>query len=209
MVVTRTATAVVVLFAVATCAFAAPTRGPMARLSKPVAELTGYSLLGVSEAEHVAVHGQVSDAQKIANAQAIAERAVAGVKNPHAGEANQAGGAGGAPAFGTCMNCVYVLERIKQGYQYLLPSICVEIFSKEGSEKGKEAYGMCHQVLASLSVWGNNVRHWFHYGCYKSEVYGAMELIRPCPSHVICAQMADFEKKTFCKKLDQDKLLDA
>ena len=77
------------------------------------------------------------------------------------------------------MNCVYVLERIKQGYQYLLPSICVEIFSKEGSGAGQEAYGMCHQVLASLSVWGNNVRHWFHYGCYKSEVYGAMELIGP------------------------------
>ena len=197
MVLTRTATAVVVLFAVAACAFAAPTRGPMARLSKPVAELTGCSLLGVSEAEHVAVHGQVSDAQKIANAQAIAKKS----------QGKNLGGE--APAFGTCMNCVYVLERIKQGYQYLLPSICVEIFSKEGSEKGKEAYGMCHQVLASLSVWGNNVRHWFHYGCYKSEVYGAMELIRPCPSHVICAQMADFEKKTFCKKLDQDKLLDA
>ena len=44
----------------------------------------------------------------------------------------------------------------------------------------------CHQVLASLSVWGNNVRHWLHYGCYKAESYGAMEIIRPCPSHIIC-----------------------
>lgn len=25
-----------------------------------------------------------------------------------------------------------------------------------------------------------------------------MELIKPCPSHVICSQMADLEKKNFC-----------
>ena len=102
-----------------------------------------------------------------------------------------------------CENCVYVLERIKQGYQYLLPSICVEIYSKENSQT---PYGVCHEVLASLSVWGNNVRHWLHYGCYKAESYGAMELIRPCPSHIICSQMADFKKKAFCKKQEQEKL---
>lgn len=188
---------VVVLAALFSVCSAAPKRSlPFARLSKPIDQHTGYSLLGISEAEHIAAHGKVSDKIKM-------ERALTAAK-----QTNNGGGED-APAFGTCMNCVYVLERIKQGYQYLLPSICVEIFSKEGSAKGKEAYGMCHQVLASLSVWGNNVRHWFHYGCYKSEVYGAMELIRPCPSHVICAQMADFEKKTFCKKLEQDKLMDA
>jgi hypothetical protein len=104
-------------------------------------------------------------------------------------------------SMGPCKNCVYVLERIKQGYQYLLPSICVEIYSKESSS---EEYSTCHQVLASLSVWGHNVRHWFHYGCYKSESYGAMELIRPCPSHVICAQIADFKKSPFCEKPPSD-----
>jgi hypothetical protein len=106
-------------------------------------------------------------------------------------------------AMNNCENCVYVLERIKQGYQYLLPSICVEIYSKENKQA---PYGTCHEVLASLSVWGNNVRHWLHYGCYKAESYGAMELIRPCPSHIICSQMADFKKKAFCKKQDQEKL---
>lgn len=106
-------------------------------------------------------------------------------------------------AMNNCENCVYVLERIKQGYQYLLPSICVEIFSKENAQG---PYAVCHEVLASLSVWGNNVRHWLHYGCYKAESYGAMELIRPCPSHIICSQMADFKKKAFCKKQDQEKL---
>lgn len=36
-------------------------------------------------------------------------------------------------------------------------------------------------------------------GCYKSETYGAMSLVKPCPSHVICSQIADLEKKHFCK----------
>ena len=108
----------------------------------------------------------------------------------------------------TCQVCVYTLERIKQGYQFLLPAICVELFSKEKSGKdGESTFGICHQVLSALSVWGNNVRHWFHYGCYKSETYGAMELIRPCPSHVICSQMANFEKTPFCNPLPPDKLV--
>ena len=150
---------------------------------KDINEVTGFSFLGV-EAEVTA-----SSEMQHKSAMAVASKASAGVG-----------------AMDNCQNCVYVLERIKQGYQYLLPSICVEIFSKEGESAGKEAYGVCHQVLASLSVWGNNVRHWLHYGCYKAESYGAMELIRPCPSHIICSQMADFAKKPFCDKVKQDEL---
>eukprot|EP00942_MAST-04A_sp_MAST-4A-sp1_P009828 g9828.t1 len=150
---------------------------------KDINEVTGFSFLGV-EAEVTA-----SSEMQHKSAMAVASKASAGVG-----------------AMDNCQNCVYVLERIKQGYQYLLPSICVEIFSKEGEGPGKEAYGVCHQVLASLSVWGNNVRHWLHYGCYKAESYGAMELIRPCPSHIICSQMADFAKKPFCDKVKQDEL---
>ena len=41
-----------------------------------------------------------------------------------------------------------VLERIKQGYQYLLPSICVEIFSKEGAAAGEKPYGVVRQRAA-------------------------------------------------------------
>lgn len=33
-------------------------------------------------------------------------------------------------ALGRCKNCVYVVERIKQGYHYLLPNICEEILAK-------------------------------------------------------------------------------
>ena len=152
-------------------------------LRKDIKKLTGFSFLGV-EAKVTA-----SSEMQHKSAMAVANKASAGV--------------GGMD---NCQNCVYVLERIKQGYQYLLPSICVEIFSKEGESAGKDAYGVCHQVLASLSVWGNNVRHWLHYGCYKAESYGAMELIRPCPSHIICSQMADFAKKPFCSKVKQDEL---
>ena len=41
----------------------------------------------------------------------------------------------------------------------------MEIFSKTGQDtKGKDDYAYCHQTLAALSVWGNNVRHWLQYG---------------------------------------------
>lgn len=52
----------------------------------------------------------------------------------------------------------------------------------------------CHSLLAGLSQWGNDVRHWFHFGCYKVESYGAMELIQPCPTHAICAKITDLKK---------------
>jgi hypothetical protein len=121
---------------------------------------------------------------------------------------NNAARAGVGKAMDTCQVCVYTLERIKQGYQFLLPAICVELFSKEKTPKdGQSSFAICHQVLAALSVWGNNVRHWFHYGCYKSETYGAMELIRPCPSQVICSQMSNFEKTPFCEPEEPDKLV--
>merc|ERR1711918_11461 len=155
------------------------------KLPPQIAEVDGFSFLGIEASTDLDNQAQHEVAMK---------------------EAMKAGDGAGVGAMDNCQNCVYVLERIKQGYQYLLPSICVEIFSKEGEGPGKEAYGVCHQVLASLSVWGNNVRHWLHYGCYKAESYGAMELIRPCPSHIICSQMADFAKKPFCDKVKQDVL---
>lgn len=119
-----------------------------------------------------------------------------------------------------CKICIYVIERIKEGYQNLLPSICVEVFYKTASDP--ESYGKCHNVLASLSQWGHNVRHWLQYGassahagargwgavltaaalaragCFRAESYGAMELVKPCPSHVICNQLTNLEDGSFC-----------
>ena len=36
------------------------------------------------------------------------------------------------PPMDRCEICVYVLERIKQGYAYLLPSICLEVRREDG-----------------------------------------------------------------------------
>ena len=104
-------------------------------------------------------------------------------------------------ALDTCTTCVYVLERIKMGYQYMLPSICVELYSLSTDAA---TFQQCHEVLAGLSVWGNNIRSWFQEGCYKAEPYGAMEKITPCPSHVICSQMQSLTKKDFCVKPEAD-----
>ena len=122
----------------------------------------------------------------------------------------------GTGALGTCKVCTYVLERIKQGYEYVLPSICIEVY-KGGMAGGGSPppttgpasdFGDCHQVLAALSVWGNNVRSWMHDGCYKVEEYGAMELISPCPSHIICSQLTAMSMKPFCKAPVPDPLTD-
>lgn len=96
----------------------------------------------------------------------------------------------------TCKNCIYVIERIKQGYQNLLPSICVEIFTKtEGSQAD---YTVCQNVLAALTVHGAEVERWIKTGCFKAEPYGAQEVITPCPSHIICNHLRGLEGGNFC-----------
>jgi hypothetical protein len=86
---------------------------------------------------------------------------------------------------------VQVIERTKNGYVYMLPNICEELNAKFPGTSGnpKPLYGQCMALLSGLSQWGADVRHWFHFGCYKVEDYGAMELIQPCPTHAICAKV--------------------
>jgi hypothetical protein len=62
---------------------------------------------------------------------------------------------------GPCKTCIYVLERIKQGYEYLLPSICVEIHA---NNQQAEDFGKCQETIANLSVMGANVKSWFLNG---------------------------------------------
>ena len=52
-----------------------------------------------------------------------------------------------------CTICVYVLERIKQGYQFLLPSICIEVYTKAASSPSdaSEYYASCHEVTLDIS----------------------------------------------------------
>lgn len=62
----------------------------------------------------------------------------------------------------------------------------------------------CHKVLAGLSQWGYDVKHWLRNGCYRVEPYGAMSLVQPCPSHVICSKITDLEKTAFCADILTD-----
>ena len=108
-------------------------------------------------------------------------------------------GSGKAKADGeelkACGVCVFVMERIKLGYGAPLPNICVEVFQ---NSKKADDFRLCHELLAAMSSFGPHIREWFQSGCYKAEEYGAMELIKPCPSHVICSQLAQFSRKGFC-----------
>lgn len=116
-----------------------------------------------------------------------------------------------AAGVGPCKTCVYVIERIKQGYQYLLPSICMELFKgglANGAASDTQDYASCHEVVASLSTWGSHIKQWIHHGCYKVEMYGAMELIKPCPSHVMCSQMTTLKQEAFCDAPKPDNLYD-
>ena len=67
-----------------------------------------------------------------------------------------------------------VLERIKQGYQYLLPSICVEIFSKEGAAAGEKPYGVVSDSEAAAVV------------CVRVTVVGLFSRSHSRPSVVAC-----------------------
>jgi hypothetical protein len=97
---------------------------------------------------------------------------------------------------GSCAVCIYTLGRIREGMDLQLPAICSEIWSSS-NDKTLD-YDWCQMVLGSLSSLGRSVRDWIHYGCYKSESYGAMELIRPCPDQAICSELRDLRNNTFC-----------
>jgi hypothetical protein len=101
--------------------------------------------------------------------------------------------------FDACKTCVYTLERIKKGTNLLLPAICSEIYMKF-----PDSYGLCHQVLNSLTSNGVNVRNWLLDGCYKYEVYNAKEWVSPCPTHVMCAVLKDLKGNEFCQALPQE-----
>lgn len=101
--------------------------------------------------------------------------------------------------FSPCKTCVFVLERIKKGTNMLLPAICSEVYMKY-----PQSYGTCHHVLNSLSLNGNNVRYWLFEGCYKYEIYGAREWIKPCPSHVMCSTLQDLSGQPFCKPMPME-----
>ena len=46
-----------------------------------------------------------------------------------------------------CQNCVYVLERIKDGFTHLLPNICEEVLEKTDSQ---ESYATVRSIMITL-----------------------------------------------------------
>jgi hypothetical protein len=96
----------------------------------------------------------------------------------------------GRPPQSPCKTCTFVVERVKLGTGMLMPSLCTELFEKEGDK----AYADCHQVLNVLQENGNNFRHWLGEGCYNHKLW-----YKPCPSHQICSFLKNpAAAKEFC-----------
>eukprot|EP00941_MAST-03F_sp_MAST-3F-sp1_P001059 g1059.t1 len=97
---------------------------------------------------------------------------------------------------GSCIVCLYVLGRLRDGFMKQLPSICNEIWS--ASNDKFYDYPWCHMVIGSFSQFGASIKNWIDNGCYKSEPYGAIELIKPCPDQAICSELRDLQDNQFC-----------
>lgn len=143
------------------------------------------------------------------------------------------------------------MERIKNGYQGVIPSICVEVFHQT---KSQEEFGIVRRAAdaaqqsaltrpapLTLAARARSATTWWppspptapscasgstsvrqggarrcrssrsHHGnrpdragCYKQEPYGAMSLITPCPSHVICSHLQNLKGRPFCKAPESD-----
>mmetsp|Transcript_42771 Transcript_42771/g.56483 ORF Transcript_42771/g.56483 Transcript_42771/m.56483 type:complete len:136 (-) Transcript_42771:20-427(-) len=94
-----------------------------------------------------------------------------------------------------CSVCVQVLQEVARGSYALLPNICSSITAKGGTDA---QFTQCHRVIAALTSSRDDVRMWMTHGCYKQEIYGAMERVVPCPYHAQCSQLRDEKDKTFC-----------
>lgn len=103
----------------------------------------------------------------------------------------------GSESLSPCQACVMTIEKIKQGTNTLLPSICTGMYEKNG----EAAYSKCHETLSALEQNGNNFRFWLFEGCYKYEVYQSKEWIKPCPTHVICSVIKGLSQEPFCPPL--------
>ena len=90
------------------------------------------------------------------------------------------------PILGHCKMCILVMETLRSGYPFSLPTICQDNL---GLEKNVADFSICQQIMAVLSQYGPSVALWAQQGCFRTEEYGAVEQMTPCPPHVICSQM--------------------
>ena len=136
----------------------------------------------------------------------------------------------GTSTLGPCKICIFVILRIQKNNPYTLPSICVDLF---GLNENKDDFATCHLLLAALSSYGPSVRDWLNsgtysfvyllhsaqrshvrsfilwfvvsLGCYRTEEYGAVERLQPCPAHIICSRIESVTSLYLSKK-ERDKL---
>jgi len=101
--------------------------------------------------------------------------------------------------WGPCRTCVWVLERLKLGKGILVRQLCDELY-----QKLPDYFSLCHQVLDAMMANARNIQYWEEQGCYKYEVYDAREWVKPCPSHVICAEMKTLAQTPFCVALPME-----
>lgn len=90
------------------------------------------------------------------------------------------------PLLGHCKICILVLETLHSGFPFSLSTICQNTLAMEKNEADFE---ICEEVVAVLSEYGPSVALWQEQGCFRTEEYGAVEQMIPCPPHVICSQM--------------------
>jgi hypothetical protein len=90
------------------------------------------------------------------------------------------------PLLGHCKVCILVLETLRSQYPFSLPTICQSLMAM--AKNGKD-FEVCQEVVAVLSAYGPSVALWQREGCFRTEEYGAVEQLIPCPAHVICSQM--------------------
>ena len=87
---------------------------------------------------------------------------------------------------GHCKICILVLETLRSNYPYTPSTICQNLLAME---KNDADFEICEEVVAVLSEYGASVSLWQTQGCFRTEEYGAVEQLTPCPAHVICSQM--------------------
>jgi len=112
-----------------------------------------------------------------------------------------AGGATADPRLGHCKMCAWVLETIRSGFPYSLSTIC-----QNNLALGENAddFEICQEVVAVLSSYGPSVALWQSEGCFRTEEYGAVEKMTPCPAHVICSQMETLKSFVVTSELISD-----
>lgn len=165
---------------------AAPLAGCVAEDGSDAMELTGAALQSKTSAGQAVTSAPVTSTTVT----------IVDVPVSSEDEANEIAQSRGGK-FGKCGTCVFVIERIKKGANMLLPSICTDLVGPAPDKLKNPVAQACGGVVEAIKEQygkGNNLFE----GCYKYEAYQSKEWVKPCPSHVMCSVLKDFDGSAFC-----------